>query len=99
MMETEEISEMLGFSSTLTWLIAWEDFSTFMKINSSVFNMILVDRWIGTHGEGNGSISHCKHTIKDSCIVKSQNINEYPYRTLASKLTEASITKDTPSQE
>jgi hypothetical protein len=30
MMETEEISETLVFSSILTWLIAQEDFSTFV---------------------------------------------------------------------
>jgi hypothetical protein len=30
MMETEEISETLGFNSTLTCLMAWEDLSTIL---------------------------------------------------------------------
>jgi hypothetical protein len=27
-METEEVSEMIGINSMLTWLITWEDFFT-----------------------------------------------------------------------
>jgi hypothetical protein len=63
-----EIFEMLAFSSALTLLIAREDFRTFMKI-------ISIQRdtcgQMDTHSEGNGSISHWKHTTKGSCIVKS----------------------------